>query len=264
MKAEFEGRSNLSGIYKITNLSNGKVYIGSTMCFRKRHYQHVYALERNTHSSKHLQHAYNSYGKEFFLFEILEVVDEPGKLLSTEQKFLDCHFGNECYNLNSKAKHTHKRKFSQARKLSKEHKKKISEAHLGKKLSEEHKEAIRINAKSNPNYGMKNKHHSSEYRKNLSEQRSKDHSWRPGGFLVSSETKQKLKRTYKCILLDPHGTIYFGFVGLDEFCIKHQLSRAGLKFLINGQRQTHKGWKLLPSDYFKISYSELRLQNTSM
>lgn len=46
-----------------------------------------------------------------------------------------------------------------------------SNASKGKKLTEEHKNKIKQNAANNKNYGMKNKHHSKETRKILSEKR---------------------------------------------------------------------------------------------
>ena len=46
------------------------------------------------------------------------------------------------------------------KKRSKETNKKISEAHKGKILTENHKMKIKESAKNNPNYGMRNKHQS--------------------------------------------------------------------------------------------------------
>lgn len=62
----------MKGIYKITNTSNGKVYIGQTKNLINRKQSHFYWLERNEHHNQPLQKAYNKYGKENFTFEILE------------------------------------------------------------------------------------------------------------------------------------------------------------------------------------------------
>lgn len=81
--------STLGGIYIIRNLTNNKIYIGSTYCFRKRWYDHKSRLNNNKHSSKHLQHSWNKYGKENFEFEIVSYIEDETKLLQYEQKWLD-------------------------------------------------------------------------------------------------------------------------------------------------------------------------------
>lgn len=64
----------ISGVYKITNLINNKIYIGSAMDFEGRKYRHLNSLKKNKHHSIKLQRAYNKYGEESFKFEILEKV----------------------------------------------------------------------------------------------------------------------------------------------------------------------------------------------
>lgn len=61
-----------SGIYKIVNNVNGKVYIGSTKNFDKRKQQHFYTLSQKKHHSPKLQRSYNKHGKESFEFQIVE------------------------------------------------------------------------------------------------------------------------------------------------------------------------------------------------
>lgn len=63
-----------SGIYKITNKSTQKFYIGSSINIKSRLNKHRYHLKNNTHHSDHLQRSYNKYGKEKFVFEILEEI----------------------------------------------------------------------------------------------------------------------------------------------------------------------------------------------
>lgn len=64
-------------IYQITNLTNGKIYIGSSTCpsFRKRN--HFNLLKKGLHQNKHLQAAYNKYGLENFKWDILKYFIEP-------------------------------------------------------------------------------------------------------------------------------------------------------------------------------------------
>ena len=78
-----------SGIYQIRNIINGKVYIGSACDVMNRWYNHKYQLRHNKHHTIHLQRAWNKYGEENFVFEILEEVEDEGQLLIIEQKYLD-------------------------------------------------------------------------------------------------------------------------------------------------------------------------------
>lgn len=65
------------GIYKITNLVNGKVYIGcSSWNIKKRWTFHKQELKNDRHINKHLQKSYNKYGRTNFRFEIIELCDK--------------------------------------------------------------------------------------------------------------------------------------------------------------------------------------------
>ena len=60
------------GIYKITNIQNGKVYVGSSLNLSNREYKHFWMLNKGVHDNLFLQNSFNKYGKDFFIFEILE------------------------------------------------------------------------------------------------------------------------------------------------------------------------------------------------
>ena len=77
-----------SGIYKITNLVNGKVYIGSTNDYLARFREHRTELKRNVHFNTHLQSAYNKYGVQNFKFEVIEFIENLENLPLTEFKHL--------------------------------------------------------------------------------------------------------------------------------------------------------------------------------
>jgi group I intron endonuclease len=65
--------SNILGhIYGIKNTVNGFWYIGQTRNIADRKYRHFLHLKQNRHYNKHLQNAYNKYGKQWFEFHILE------------------------------------------------------------------------------------------------------------------------------------------------------------------------------------------------
>ncbi len=80
------------GVYKIINLVNGKFYIGSIASkngFKQRWNTHKRELNNNIHVNKHLQRAWNKYGKESFLFEIIEIILDRSIVLDREQYYLD-------------------------------------------------------------------------------------------------------------------------------------------------------------------------------
>lgn len=79
-----------SGIYKITNSVNGKFYIGSSADIDYRWDEHKQYLNGGYHINPKLQNAWNFYGSDKFLFEIIEETSsEKIVLLDREQHYLD-------------------------------------------------------------------------------------------------------------------------------------------------------------------------------
>lgn len=91
-------------IYRITNMANGKYYIGSAESFARREWQHRYDLKRGVHKNPRLQAAWNKYGADMFVFEVLEEVPAGELQLAWEDRHLSVHVGlPECYNINTSA-----------------------------------------------------------------------------------------------------------------------------------------------------------------
>lgn len=106
MKIFLNENGNYGGIYRIVNLENGRIYIGSTYRFKHRAKDHLNDLVANRHSNKFLQNDFNKCGTDNFLFEVLEVVDGDKKERSKiEQIHIDKHFDNQknCYNFRKDA-----------------------------------------------------------------------------------------------------------------------------------------------------------------
>lgn len=76
-------------IYKITNLLNGKVYVGSTIDRHVRWSEHRTRLLNNRHCNRHLQNSWNIHGVNNFKYEVIEYVDNIDELIQREQYWLD-------------------------------------------------------------------------------------------------------------------------------------------------------------------------------
>lgn len=153
-------KNRICGIYKIQNILNGKVYIGSSVHIMSRWSRHRSDLEKNRSTSIKLQLSYNKNGKDNFKFSIIEEcsIDD---LIIREQFYIDIFNSYENgYNSAPKAGNTlgysptkeTRDKISQAmkgnknpfygKKHSEETKELLRIINTGKKLSEEHKKKI--------------------------------------------------------------------------------------------------------------------------
>lgn len=123
-----------SGIYKIRNLLNGKVYIGQSIDINNRFRVHKNII-RSTKVFRHLLYkAFNKYGIENFEFNVIEHVEDTNLLDQREQHWLDYYnsYNPEYgYNLRPKAES------NRGIKLSDEHKLKIGLSNSGRKHNNE-------------------------------------------------------------------------------------------------------------------------------
>ena len=90
----------IKGIYTITNVLDNKYYVGSSLNIVNRLKVHKQQLKRNTPSNNYLQAAWNKYGEQNFIFEIvlnLNHCDEQ-TIRNIEQEILDKEF-DKTYNL---------------------------------------------------------------------------------------------------------------------------------------------------------------------
>ena len=162
------------GIYKIyfTNCKN-KIYVGSTLCsFVKRKREHLWGLKKNKHANKQLQQDFLKFGNTLFQFEIIEnfLVKDLNYCVKRENYWYE-ELGKNYIMYNyfppesppmferHHSKETRK-KMSVAhkgKKLSEDHKEKLSKSHKGKIFSEKHKEKISEvkKGKNNPMFGRK-------------------------------------------------------------------------------------------------------------
>lgn len=149
----------ISGIYKIENLVDGRIYIGSSIDISLRWRQHIRELNRNKHENRYLQRAWNKFGAENFRFTKIELCDSE-QLIIHEQYYMDkftvCKTGyNMCPIADNvlgikRSLETRKIMSDIARArgmipLSKESKQKIGNFFRGRPLTEEHKRKVSMN-----------------------------------------------------------------------------------------------------------------------
>lgn len=86
---DFKPYHGVSGVYIIRNIKKARTcYIGCSGNVGKRWGQHLNDLAGNKHHSKFLQRAYNKYGKENFIFSLVEVCSAK-EIFDVEQKHLN-------------------------------------------------------------------------------------------------------------------------------------------------------------------------------
>jgi len=137
-----------SGVYQIRNLINSKCYIGSSINIEGRFVEHRRKFRLCIHENIHLQRAWNKYGGDNFGFSIL-ITCHPFMCIYYEQQFLgqwEPEY-NICRVAGSRLGMKHfikaKQKMSttlreRCYKHSKETRRKMSIAHIGKKHTDEH------------------------------------------------------------------------------------------------------------------------------
>ena len=177
----------LCGIYKITCLSTGHIYIGQSQDIRKRIMQQKTNLKRNVVANPKLRELYNLYGLNNFSFETLELCVK--ELLDERERFWIAQYGGiesdlvcnmesgghkgktYCKDIIEHKSNLYKGKglprgektrFQKGKKpwnagktLSKEYREKLSKAHLGKPVSIEARIKISQKLKGKPKNGIK-------------------------------------------------------------------------------------------------------------
>jgi len=206
------------GIYKITNIKNNKIYVGSSSNLNRRYYHHINDLINNKHFNIHLQRSFNIDGEESFNFEIIEYC-KYGVLVEREEyyiKFLNCLNDKIGYNINPNGdrppswlgrKHTDETKIkmgnSSRGRIQTEYAKNIASlTHKGKIITDEHKKIL-----SDKNIGDKNPMHGrtpydiwlEKYGEEIADEKQKKMLYNRGvsnkGRIVSEETRQKLSNS---------------------------------------------------------------------
>lgn len=67
---------DICGIYMIKNKANGKIYIGQSIHIYRRFVEHKCDLENHHAHNKHLQRSWDKYGRDSFIFSVVEECDK--------------------------------------------------------------------------------------------------------------------------------------------------------------------------------------------
>jgi group I intron endonuclease len=199
---------NKSGIYEIKNIINNNIYIGSLANLNKRKYSHFIELSKNKHGNLHLQNAYNKYGGENFIFEVLEYVEDKNELIKIEQYYID--WLEPQYNIC-----------------------KIAGSNLGRKNSEQSKIKMLNSAKNKPKMSEKTKKKISENSakywlgKKIPKEFCKNMSEAHKGKPLSDETKRKLSESHKGKNIGTNNPMYGGNFSEDH---KRKISENHARF----------------------------------
>lgn len=122
------------GIYKIENIVNNKIYIGSCSNFNIRKGSHLCLLRQGKHHSIKLQRSFDKYGEINFIITLIEKCEKEN-LIIREQYYIDIL--KPFYNICLVAGSTQGRVFTDL------HKERLSKSLTGKIRTEEQKERQR-------------------------------------------------------------------------------------------------------------------------
>ena len=142
------------GVYRIYNSITKESYVGSTWkSFKHRWKQHLSELKKKKHHSILFQEAFNVYGTDNFICEILEVVTDETILLEREAYFIAKFNAIEAgYNRNPNPNRTPMKNKNSREKSSKTHKKFWED--LEKTMSEEEFKAYKLEYMKKCNLGI--------------------------------------------------------------------------------------------------------------
>ncbi|WP_462327725.1 HIRAN domain-containing protein [Desulfobaculum sp.] len=78
-----------SGVYIIRNMSNSRVYVGSSYNIGERWKQHISRLSTNTHENPALQYDWNQFGPNAFIFEVVDYQADEEKRYTLEELYIE-------------------------------------------------------------------------------------------------------------------------------------------------------------------------------
>ena len=251
----------MQGIYRIRNILDDKRYIGSTGNLEEAWGHRQWALRNNRFYNIHLQRAWNKYGEDSFVFEVIEEIGGNNEvLIAHEQIYLNEGFKlGILYNIAQKAGggnlgpevNQKRSKAIRGRKLTQEHKNNISEGKKGEKRSQEYRDNLsKMNyAEGNPFYG---ECHTEETKQKMSEIRKgwyRTHKHPRKGEHTTEKTRRKLSvamaKPYPAFYNEKTNEYIPPGRNLSKICREHGLRQDVMWLVSKGiTYQTKAGWRL--------------------
>lgn len=232
-----------AGIYKIECKITKKFYIGSSRRLKTRICEHKSRLRANSHQNIFLQRAWNKYGEDNFVFEIIEYVKDEDQIFDIEQSWLDssgCLYNENGFNLSKISKGVDSRKISKTYIVTKPSGEEIFVENLSKFCREVnilggglHQVA---RGKINQCFGYKCRfsNETLEDWENKLQRSNRSGSGYKGAYLITH----------------PNG-IEEKIDSLNAFCTKHKLSQGSMRQVCLGNRNHYKGFKVKFIDILK-------------
>lgn len=147
LRGEGELPRSTPGVYSITCIVNGWVYIGSTQSVRMRWKGHKSHLRNHRHASARLQADWDEYGPDAFICELVSVITDKDERYDREQDHLDAAWATgKCYNQSPSARDNTGHRFTA------EQARKVSDALTGKPKSAEHRANVWANREVTPEF----------------------------------------------------------------------------------------------------------------
>jgi group I intron endonuclease len=135
------------GVYTIVHAASRKCYVGSSINVEQRLIHHRSKLNRGKHHCRHLQNAWIKYGSSAFEFVLSRVTESEQECRDLEQAVLDTFF--DCmYNSKNAAVGGGTGDLNVMRRP--EVAKKVSEARIGMKFSDDHRRNLSAALKGKP------------------------------------------------------------------------------------------------------------------
>jgi len=91
LKKEYQNMQRPMGIYQIKNLTNGKIFLGSTLFLDTVQNKHFFQLKMGGHPNSGLQNDWDKYGESSFEFSVvdkLKPVEDPDYNYNEDLKVL--------------------------------------------------------------------------------------------------------------------------------------------------------------------------------
>jgi len=87
-------------VYRILNVKNDRIYIGSSSNFEVRRLEHLGLLRTGKHHNKFLQSDFNDFKEDNFVFDVIDELKDREAMLIREYELILKH-KSKCYNIHT-------------------------------------------------------------------------------------------------------------------------------------------------------------------